>query len=231
MHKLAIDSARKSGVEHVVYSSLAFAGRPSQSTTVAQVMLAHLQTEQYLASLHQSDPSFSYSVIRQGLYSESFPIYTAFFNLTSPPADGLIKIPHDGSGPGIAWAKRDELGEATAKLLHRAFASPDNFSPFLDTVTLLSGPRDYFMNETAAILGKVAGREIKIQQVSVEEYAQQPQVREGLTYGSGEWAALWATAFEGIRQGETANPSGLLEELLGREPESFEQTVRGMTAE
>lgn len=42
---------------------------------VAQVMLAHIQTELYLASLHTDNPSFGCSVIRVALYSESFPIY------------------------------------------------------------------------------------------------------------------------------------------------------------
>ncbi|KAJ9091024.1 hypothetical protein QFC20_007759 [Naganishia adeliensis] len=207
VHKLAIDAAIASGVSHVIYSSLGFGGLPSPNTpptTVAQVMLAHIQTELYLASLHASNPSFNYSVIRQGLYSESFPIYTAVLSLTNPPSSGEILIPHDGSGPGISWAKRDELGEATAKILLMAFNDIHDpaFKPFLNTTILLSGPKSYSLAETVSIIGNIIGKDLKIRQVSVQEYADQPQVRASLDYGGGEvWPVLWATAWEGIRRG------------------------------
>ncbi|KAK4705605.1 NAD(P)H dehydrogenase (quinone), partial [Phenoliferia sp. Uapishka_3] len=229
VHKLAIDAAIASGVEHVVYSSLAFAGPPSSTTTVAQVMKAHIQTELYLASLHAANPTkFTYTILRQGIYSESFPIYLAFFSLSSPPPDNRIKIPHDGSVPGIAWAKRDELGEATAKLLLLAFNNHDSFTPFRNTTSTLSGPKVYTLNETVEILGRQIGRDVKIEEVTVEEYASQPKVQEGLSYGSGQWATLWATAFEGIRKGETGNVTRTLETILGRTPESFEKTVEDL---
>lgn len=234
VHKLAIDAAIASGVSHVIYSSLGFGGLPSPDTpptTVAQVMLAHIQTENYLASLHASNPSFNYSVVRQGLYTESFPIYTAVLSLTNPPPSGEILIPHDGSGPGISWVKRDELGEATAKILLMAFNDIHDpaFQPFLNTTILLSGPKSYSLAETVSIIGNAIGKDLKIRQVSVQEYANQPQVRASLDYGGGEvWPVLWATAWEGIRRGETANVTPFLEQLLGRKPESFEETIRQM---
>jgi hypothetical protein len=69
-------------------------------------MQAHIDTEEYLQQLSQSRPEFGYTVIREGLYTESYPLYTAFFDPENPR--GEIKIPHDGSGPGIAWVKREE---------------------------------------------------------------------------------------------------------------------------
>jgi hypothetical protein len=197
-------------------------------------MLAHIQTENYLASLHASNPSFSYSVIRQGLYTESFPIYTAVLSLTNPPPSGEILIPHDGSGPGVSWVKRDELGEATAKVLLMAFNDIHDpaFQPFLNTTILLSGPRSYSLAETVSIIGNAIGKDLKIRQVSVQEYANLPEVRASLDYGGGDvWPVLWATAWEGIRRGETANVTPYLEELLGRKPESFEETIRQMVKE
>ena len=63
----------------------------------------------------------------------------------------MVRIPHDGSGPGgLAWVKRDELGEGTAKVLREALeykpdASKDE--PFFFNITLLlSGPRSYTLN-------------------------------------------------------------------------------------
>jgi hypothetical protein len=63
---VAIDAARRAGVKHIYYTSLAF-GSPSK----AGVMRAHLRTEAYLATL--SD--LKVTVIREGLYNESWPLY------------------------------------------------------------------------------------------------------------------------------------------------------------
>ncbi|KAJ5515477.1 hypothetical protein N7527_007037 [Penicillium freii] len=224
VHKAAIDAARKSGVKHIFYSSLAFAG-DGDLDTKAQVMLGHLATERYLAQLHDQNPQFTYTVIRQGLYSESFPLYTAFFDLKAPSNE--IYIPHDGSGPGLAWAKQDELGEATAKLIAQHAEDPAAF-PYLNKTVLLSGPRALSLNETVDIFSRVLNKPIKVCQVPVDEYVKQPQVQTGLTYGGGDWAPLWATAFDGIRDGECAAVTPNLAQILGREPEQFETTIGHM---
>lgn len=211
-------------MKHIFYSSLAFAG-DGDLDTKAQVMLAHLATEKYLAQLHDQDPQFTYTVVRQGLYSESFPLYTAFFDLKAPSNE--ICIPHDGSGPGLAWAKQDELGEATAKLIAQHAEDPAAF-PYLNKTVLLSGPRALSLNETADVFSRVLKKPIKVRQVHVDEYAKQPQVQTGLTYGGGDWAPLWATAFDGIRDGECAAVTPNLAQVLGREPEQFETTIKNM---
>jgi hypothetical protein len=190
-------------------------------------MLAHLATEKYLAKLHDQDPQFTYTVIRQGLYSESFPLYTAFFDLKAPSNE--ILIPHDGSGPGLAWAKQDELGEATAKLIAQHAKEPAAF-PYLNKTILLSGPRALSLNETADVFSRVLNKPVKVRQVPVDEYVKQPQVQSGLTYGGGNWAPLWATAFDGVRDGETAALTPHLAQILGREPEPFETTIRNMVS-
>jgi hypothetical protein len=197
-------------------------------------MLAHVQTEAYLASLHTANPLFNYSVVRQGIYSESFPLYTSHLSLANPPPSGTVLIPHDGSGHGVSWAKRDELGEATAKLLLIAFKDLHDvaFQPFLNTTTLLSGPKSYSLSETISIIGNVIGKDLKVEEVSIQEYAAQTQVRESQDYGGGSvWPVLWATAWEGIRRNETGNVTGFLEELLGRKPEAFEETITQMAKE
>lgn len=103
------------------------------------------------------------------------------------------------------------------------------FKPFLNTTILLSGPKSYSLAETVSIIGNAIGKDLKIRQVSVQEYADQPQVRASLDYGGGEvWPVLWATAWEGIRRGEAANVTPFLEQLLGRKPEPFEETIRQM---
>lgn len=224
VHKLAIDAARKSGVKHIFYSSLAFAG-DGNTTSAAHVMQAHLDTEKYLASVAAKDPSFTYTAVRIGLYSESFPLYTAFFDLKNPTSE--VKIPHNGSGPGIAWAKQDELGNAMALLMKSYGENPRDFE-YVNKTILLSGPRDWSLQETVEALGKAVKKPVKLVEVSVDEYAAQPQVQKGLTYGAGDMAAVWATAFDAIREGEAAVSTPILAKILGREPESFDKTIARM---
>ncbi|KAF9063680.1 hypothetical protein BDP27DRAFT_1384873 [Rhodocollybia butyracea] len=211
-HKLAIDCARACGVTHIFYTSLAFAGNSDHS--VAQVMQAHLDTEIYLAELAS-----------KGLYSEGFPIYTAFFNIKNPSNE--IRIPHNGTGPGIAWAKIDELGEASALLLAQFYASPAEFQ-HKNQKLVLSGPREWSLEETAQALSRVVGKEVSIREVSVEEYIAQPVVESALSINGKKMAREWATAFDAIRHGATAVVTPFLKDILGREPEDFETTIRGM---
>lgn len=192
-------------------------------------MQAHLDTEKYLALLANEDSSFSYTSIREGLYSESFPIYTAFFNIKSTSTSEIL-IPHDGQAPGLAWAKLDELGEASALLLARFYAAPDHFSD-KNRVLLLSGPREWSLNETVQALSRIVEREVSIRQVSVDEYAAQPSVESGLTINGNKMAKQWATAYDAIRKGETKVVSSLLRDILGREPEDFETTIRAIATQ
>lgn len=144
----------------------------------------------------------------------------------------------------MAWVKRDELGEGTAKLLLEAFNYHNNKridSPlpfFFNSTLLLSGPKSYTLAQTVSILANAgslpsssSGQEepVQIEQVSIEEYASQPIVQNSLDYGGGTiWPALWATAFEGIRRGEAGFVTGTLESVLGRKCEAFEITVGEM---
>ncbi|KAJ6111025.1 hypothetical protein N7486_003260 [Penicillium sp. IBT 16267x] len=221
-HRVAIDAAIQSGVKYIFYGSLGYGGKPENKASVAHVMQAHLDTEKYLEHLSQTRKDFGYMVVREGLYSESYPLYTAFFDPHNPVSE--IKIPHDGSGPGIAWVKREELGEGTAELLKRFVKDPKSF-PYLQKVVLLSGSRVVSLKDTVDILGKVANRLVKIHKVSEDEFAAQPQVHANFVYHGVDHSKVWTTTFEAFRRGEAAYVSPLLGELLGREPEDFETTV------
>ena len=58
-HKNAIDAAKRAGVKHVYYTSLAFA-----SDSVAFLMQAHLDTERYLKA-----SGLTYTILTEGIYS------------------------------------------------------------------------------------------------------------------------------------------------------------------
>ncbi|KAL4966493.1 uncharacterized protein BDV14DRAFT_171181 [Aspergillus stella-maris] len=226
-HKKAILAAPKSGVKHIFYSSLGFAGNYSNNS-VAHVMGAHLATEEFLSTLSDSTP-ITFTSIREGIYSESFPIYTNWFDLSRPTSE--ISIPHDGSGPGVAWVKRDELGEASAKLVAR-YATITGGSPaaefeYVNKVVLLTGSKVFSLKETVEVLGRAIGKDVKIREISVDEYVKLPH--EGRhTYHGVDLSREWTTAWEAIRRGETAVVTPTLGEILGREPEDYETTIRAL---
>ncbi|KAJ9220945.1 hypothetical protein DTO169C6_6758 [Paecilomyces variotii] len=221
-HRTAIDYALRSGVKYIFYGSLGFAGSPESKESVAHVMQAHLTTEKYLEECARLHPGFAYTIVREGLYSESYPLYTSFFDPADPVDE--IKIAHDGSGPGIAWVKREELGEGTAELLNIFAKNPEEFK-FRNKTVLLSGTKVLSLQETVDILAKIAKKPVKIVQVSDEEFARQPKNSPNFTYHGVDLSKPWATAFEAFRRGEASKASPLLRELLGREPEDFETTI------
>lgn len=189
-------------------------------------MAAHLRTESYLAELADSNPKITYTIIRQGLYSTSYPIYTGFFNINQP-GDGVIRIPHDGSGPGLSWAKREELGEATANIIASYVRDPSSFE-YTNKRIILSGPKSYSLRETAEVFSKILGKQVRIKEVTIDEYATSSTAKAGFPAGGDDWPRLWATAWEGIRRGEAEVVTGDLEKWLGRKPEEFEVTIRGL---
>ncbi|KAF5000038.1 hypothetical protein FGRMN_2048 [Fusarium graminum] len=215
----ALDAAVKAGVKHIFYSSLGFASIDKASTK-AEVMGAHLDSEAHLRELARTHSDFSWTSVREGLYHESFPIYTAFLDLKNPPSK--IQIPHNGSGPGVSWVKRDELGEATAHLIASYTKSPSSFN-YTNQIVTLTGPKSWTLAETVAVLSRAAGKDFEIQEVSVDEYVNLPQIKG--YFGTEEKATTWATAWEAIRAGETAPVTSTLAEILGREPEPFERTI------
>ena len=197
-------------------------------------MQAHLVTESYLKTLTTSpSPNISYTnpftftAIREGIYSESFPLYTSFFDLNDPQRE--VKLPeHDGSGPGIAWAKIGELGEATARLVKDYVDSTDK-SHYKNQIVLLSGPKEWSIADTLQVVGDAIGQEVRIKKVGIDEYVNDPIIKKKLPlHGRDDVPRKWTTSFEAVKAGETAVVSGELEKLLGRKPEGFEETVRAM---
>lgn len=102
-HKNAIDAAKRAGIKHIYYTSLAFA-----SDSKAAVMQAHLDTEKYL-----KESGLTYTILREGIYSESYPLYFGFWS----PGEGNDEVLVPYSDGGIAWVSREDLGEGTAKIM------------------------------------------------------------------------------------------------------------------
>jgi uncharacterized protein YbjT (DUF2867 family) len=209
-HIVAIEAAIKVGVKHVFYTSLAF-GRPSK----AGVMRAHIETEKYL----ESQDKIKWTVIREGLYSESWPLYLGHWKLGEDDRS-TVEIAGDGK---IAWTAIGDLGLANAKVVA---AEGDGYVGKTFYLSNTQEPRT--MVEVAELVGRHLGRDINVQVVETpqheELYTKQRSMDEGLI----KW---WVSTYAALKDGECDIKDDTLEKLLaeqGQQPTPFEDTVATM---
>ncbi|KAI0827755.1 NmrA-like family protein [Trametes gibbosa] len=202
-HRNAIDAAKRLGVKHIYYTSLAFAG-----DSVAAVMRAHIDTEAYLKA-----SGLTYTILREGIYSESYPLYFGFFDAGEGKDE--VVVPHS-DGP-IAWVSREDLGEGTAKIIAQG--------GYENETHLLSGARTYTLTEIAKKVSSLLGRNIRLVVASEDDYVQANLGKSG-PLGEEEFLRLWATTYKALQRGELDVVDPLLQKVLGRELKPFEDTLR-----
>lgn len=122
LHRNAIDAAKKAGVRHIIYTSLSFCGGADGNTSIAQVAQAHLKTEAYLKT-----SGLTYTIIRMASYAHLWNNFAGFLRLDLG-ADIVqdAVMPNDGLEH---WANRNELGEATAKVIANWVSTRTLFTP------------------------------------------------------------------------------------------------------
>ncbi|KAI9849509.1 MAG: hypothetical protein M1837_004129 [Sclerophora amabilis] len=206
-HKNAIDAAKAAGIQHIYYTSLAFA-----SDSSAAVMRAHLDTEAYL-----KQTQVRYTIIREGIYNESYPLYLGYFNPSKANEDGDRKVIVAGDG-GIAWVARDDLGEGTARIM---LAQDD--ADFKDETVVLSGDSAITLKDLAAMITTIMGWDAPLQteETSVEEY-----IRHHSKGQDADVVKPWSTTYPALRRGELAKVDPLLQKLLPRKLKTMEETLR-----
>lgn len=124
--------------------------------------------------------------------------------------------------------KRDDLGEASARLITKYCGVGQFPQQYVNGKVLLSGTREIGLAETVEILGKAVGKSFSIRPISVDEYVKLPQVLA--MFGDEGKARTWATAWEAIKAGETGLVTKDIDGLLDRQPEAYEKTVREILA-
>ncbi|OCH92025.1 NmrA-like family protein [Obba rivulosa] len=205
MHTNAIDATKRVGVKHIYYTSLAFA-----SDSVAEVMQAHLDTERYL-----KQSGLTYTILREGIYSESFPLYFGFFD----PQEGGNEVLIPYSDGAIAWVSRPDLGEGTAKIM--ASGGYEN------ETHLLSGSRTLTLAQLAAKISAIIGRPLTLRVVSEDEYVRANVGKHG-PRGEEPFLRKWATTYKALARGELDVVDPFLQNLLGRPLKPMEDTLQEM---
>ncbi|EJU05900.1 NADP-binding protein [Dacryopinax primogenitus] len=207
-HRNAIDAAKRLGIGHVYYTSLGF-GSGLGGESKAAVMQAHLETERYL-----KESGMKWTIIREGIYSESWPLYLGFWGL----GEGEEAVVPVGDGP-VAWVSREDLGEATARIIAQGAYANESI--------LLSGQKTYTLVEFAALISQILSTtKLQLRADSVEGYI---HTHEGPgPRGDPEFLRQWATTYAGLAAGECAVVDPTIVSVLGRELKSAERTLREM---
>ena len=209
-HFAAIDAALNAGVSHIYYTCLAF-GENSE----AGVMQAHLRTEAYLR-----DSNVKWTVIREGLYNESWPLYLGYYHdLMKDERDSMVVA---GDGP-ISWTSIKDLGLATALVV------ADESEKYDGKTIYLSSPTTWTLKDIAKLIGEVKGIKIEVEVVGKDDYVEH-YVQKGKDRGQVEW---WVSSYKALQRGECDIKDRTFSELLdarGVKPKSLEETVREMLA-
>ena len=210
-HFFALEAAQNVGLEHVYYSSLAFAN-PSKS----RVMKAHERTEEWLQI-----SGMKYTHIREGLYNESWPLYLGHYKM--PDDEGRTKIPIAGDSK-ISWTSIADLGLANALIL----AAPSQ--EWAGKIPYLSQSKSHTLAEVAEMVAKARGKEIKIKIVSRDEHEKYYIEQRGMEEQYVKW---WSKTYDALRDNECDIHDPTLENLLeskGVKPKQEEETVKEMLA-
>jgi uncharacterized protein YbjT (DUF2867 family) len=197
-HINAIEAAMEAGVKHVYYTSLGF-----KNDSKAGVMRAHLRTEAHL----KQQTKISYTIIREGLYSESWPLYFGHFASDGKETRQEFVVSGDGE---ISWTSVADLGLATARII------TDQKHDANETV-FLSQRKTMTLKEIAHTLG----RQLRV--VSDEEYVQHYIKDHGMDEPFLRW---WVSTYPSLAAGHCRIDDPLLESLLGRDPESFSDYLK-----
>lgn len=193
------------------YTSLAFG-----SDSGAGVMQAHLRTEAHLKQLAKD--GMKYTIIREGLYNESWPLYLGYFD---PKGDdrGDVLLAGDGK---ISWTAIEDLGTGSALVLADGSGKYDGKTFYLSNT---KDPKS--LKEIAVLVAEVKGNNVDTKVVGRDEYVE-CYVGRGVERPSVEW---WSSTYAALERGECLIQDETLEELLAlRElkPKPMDETVKEM---
>ncbi|KAJ5612977.1 hypothetical protein N7510_006171 [Penicillium lagena] len=203
-HQSFVDAAKKAGVKHVWYTSLAFGGLRSDSK--ADVQQAHLMTEQML-----KESGVTFTSIREGVYTEAFPIFLGWY-----PSTSTVYLPADGP---VAFTLRSELGEANARLMIQGGHEKE--------IVLLTAQETITFTEIVDVINETTGRQVQLKIVPPQEFVRLTAADDegGKPAAFFEKLVSW---YEAISQGDTSTVDPLMADVLGRQPVPPREALRAL---
>ncbi|PPJ58594.1 hypothetical protein CBER1_11394 [Cercospora berteroae] len=205
-HFPAIEAARRAGVKHIYYTSLAFA-----NPSLSRVMKAHERTEEYL-----KQSGLKYTLIREGLYNESWPLYFGHYDVKNDQRTEVVV----GGDSKISWTSIPDLGLANAIILS------DPSEEWEGRTFYLSQRKAHSLEEVAGMVSKGKNNQVSLKVVSREEHEKHHVEERGEPEPFIKW---WSKTYDALRQNECEIQDPTLEELLETrdvKPKQMEQTVQ-----
>lgn len=198
-HKNAIESAKKAGVKHIIYTSLLGA---TNDNTVKSLAGEHVETEAALKS-----SGITYTILRNGWYTE---------NYTSSIPAALANNAFYGSAKNgrISSALRAELAETAVNVALGEGHENKTYE--------LAGSTSWTLTDLAAEISKQTGRNIPYVDLPAENYAE-ALVQAGL---DSDFAGLIAQWDVDASKDALFSEDKTLEKLLGRPTAELDVAVK-----
>ncbi|KAJ5951904.1 uncharacterized protein N7479_010317 [Penicillium vulpinum] len=165
------------------------------------------------ASLTPARAGINFTSIREGLYTDAFPVFMGWY-----PSTSTVYLPSDGP---IAFTLRSELGEANARLMIRGGYDRE--------IVLLTAQQTVTFSEIVDLINETTGRDVKFELVSPEEFLRLKTADEG-GKPEGFFRALLSW-YDSISKGETCTIDPLMADLLGRQPVPPREALRAFLTE
>jgi NAD(P)H dehydrogenase (quinone) len=199
-HQNVVNAAKKAGVQCIAYTSRALKDR---NTLVNKLMEGHFQTEDYI-----KECGLDYTLFRNILYMDTIPQFVGgekVFEMGLNLPTGQGRVP---------FALRSEMGEAIANALLESGGG--------NRIYTLTGSESYSYEDVAATLTDLSGKEVNYTPTERSVFAAQMKDR-----GTPELMVQRVVGFlTDIKNGQEAEVSPDLENLLGRKPASLKQGLK-----
>jgi len=191
-HAAAIDAARGTGVDHVIYTSMISPG-PDNPALISE---SHWATESHLRA-----SGLAWTILRCGLYAD-FQVFEAAAALASG------RLVHNRGAGGCAYLAREDCARAAAAVL-----AGEGGSGVVHDLTGLESPT---APELAALYSSVAGHDVESVAVSDDELLHE---LGGGTDGPAQYGAALAVSLgQATRGGHFERRTDTVQELTGRAP-------------
>lgn len=147
-HKNVIDTAKKSGVKHIAYTSRCLNNR---NTLANQLMVEHFDTEDYILN-----SGLNYTFFRNILYMD---VISQFIGGNIALEKGIFLPAGDGR---VSFALRSEIGEAMANVLLNEKPEKNIYN--------FTGDKTYSFYDIATALTELTGKQVKYNNVETETF-------------------------------------------------------------
>lgn len=201
-HIAAIDAAKESGVQHIVYTGAGM--KDMLNSAISFISESHARTIE-----HIKNSGITYTLLNNNLYADVLPMFIG----EKAPETGIFYPAGNGRVP---FATRMDMAEAAANVLSTEGHENREY--------LISSDTTHSFEDISNIFSDLSGKRVQYTSPSKEVYVEQI-VKTGVPE---MYAGFFAAFAEAIKQNEFDIPDSTLERLLGRKPTSLKEYLQSV---